>query len=735
MKIQASWGAVAAVALGFGACKHKDEAVAPAPAPVAVPPTVQASPAAPAPVVKAPVLSVDERAAKLGFAKHLPQDTEVVMAFQQGKKSGDRITSSKLWKLAQAQMGFGSGAEPAEAAGPPSLFGLEFTIALGKTTGQQTANLLTFNRRQGYFQMRMLAKALGAAAKSGDFTAMQQAFPSQYGEEMMKELLADPESGVGLIERLNMPPVYLAFRASDADRPAAAQQLAALVANLGMLGPMVEPVEIEAAGQKFAGHKISGAKIAEQMEQGRKEMEGMLEPADVNKLFTAIAKKDLVVVSGMLGDYAILFVGSAVADLKFAATPAQSLVAGESLAFCDAYAAKDLAAVIFGQKTAMDSLTAAAGGLSDMAGGLRDGLAGSEGLGDTRDLEALLRMVGERETALRKLAGNEALGAVAYFEDGLKIESFGGSDNGALDWKSPNQLAALGDSPDVVMFANLTTEAAYDAKARAYLEALMETSYAMAMKFSELKVEDPKLVQFASMAKMFDTQLRPDAVALWETFSGDVGGSLGRERAWIVDLKGTMPAIPGIPQAVIEQGKFPRISLVAPVTDRAKLAASWQKMNASVTNLLAKTSDLTGQQLPMQKPISSEKGGYATWFFPLPFFNDDFMPSITVGDKWFAASTSKNQALDLLNQAAKGGPTRAGLEFALNFKALQKYSRDTLKVVEDNSAAIFHDRTVPTDKIENLRKWVDATDDLDRLTVTARREGGVLRSSVHLKTR
>jgi len=724
---------VSAVALGCGACKHKDAAVAPPNAPVAVQPVAQAPP--PAPVAKPAVLSVEQRAAKLGFVKYLPQDTEVVMAFPDEAKSAKRITSSKLWKLAQAQLGVNPSAEAAAAGDPPSLFGKEFTIALGKSTGQQTGNLLTLNRRQGYFQMRMLAKAFSAAAKTGDFAAMQPALASQYGQEMIKDLLADPESGVGLIERLSMPPVYLAFRAGDADRPAAAQQLAAMVANLGMLGPIAVPVEIEAAGQKFAGHKISGAKIAEQMEQGRKEMEGMLDPADVDKLFAAIAQKDLVVVSGILGDYAILFIGSSVADLKFAATPAQSLAAGEAMAFCDAYAAKDLAAVICGQKTAMDSLTAATGGLADMAGGLRDGLAGSDGLGDTRDLEALLRMIGERESAMRKLAGNEALGAVAYFEDGLKIESFGGSDNGALDWKSPNQLAALGDAPDVVMFANLTTEAAYDAKARAYLEALMETSYAMAMKISEIQVEDPKLTQFAAMAKMFDTKLRPDAVALWETFSGDVGDSLGRERAWIVDLKGSVPTLPGIPQAVVDQAKFPRISLVAPVTDRAKLAASWQKMNASVAHLLTKVGEISGTPLPMQKPISSEKNGYATWFFPLPFFNDDFMPSITVGDQWFAASTSKNQALDLVTQAAKGQPTRAGLAFALNFQALQTFARETLQVVETHSAAIFHDRPVPTEQLATLRKIAGAMDELDRLTVNARREGGVLRCSVHFKTR
>ncbi len=716
---------LAVVALGFGACKHQDSA-----APVADQ-GVAAPAAAPAAVAQVPMRSVEDRAAKLGFMRYLLPDTEIVIQFQQGAKSADRITSSQLWKLAQLQMGMSPGGAPA-AGRPPSLFGLEMTMALGKSVGEQVGHLQTLNGRREYFQMRMLAKAFCAAAKSGDFTGMQHALANQYGQELAKDLLADPESGVGLIERLQMPPVYLAFRAGDAERAGAAQQLAAMVANLGMLGPMVEPLEIEVNGQKFAGHKIRGAKIAEQMEAGRKEMDGMLDPAAVDQLLAAIAKKDLVVVSGIVGDYAILFIGSSPDDLKIAASPAESLVAGEPLAFSDAYAAKELAAVVYSQQSSLDRLNAGAGILAEMAGGLRDGLAGSEGLGDTRDLEALLRMVGERDAALLKLVGNDTLGMVAFFEDGLKIESYGGRDNGAIDWQAPNQLAALGDRPEVVMFANLTTAGAYHETAHGYLAALIETSYAMTMKIAEIKVDDPQMNQYATMAKTFDSHLRSDAVALWDACGG---GGLGRERAWVVDLKGGLPAIPGLPQTVVDQGKFPRISVLAPVTDRSKLAASWQQMNASLTKILCHLGELTGKEIPMQKPVSSEKDGYSTWFFPLPFCSDDFMPSVTVDDHWFAASTSKNQALDLVHQAAKGGSTRTGLEFSMNFKALQMFARDTLKVVEDNPTAIFHDGAVPTDRIASLRKFADALDDLDQLTVHARREGGVLRSTIHLKTR
>lgn len=742
MKLCANEWWVALAVVGLLGCKPKEkESLPDAPGVVVTPSQTAAPVGAPEPVVKVSAVSPEQRATKLGFAQHLPQDTEVVMAFHQGAKSVERIKSAKLWKFLAKQMGMNVEPDPSvatdvpESDSPAALFGTEFTIAMGKSTGEQSANVLNGYSRVGYFQMRLMAQALGAAAKSGEFATMGQAMSGADSKAWMKDWLADSESGIELLERLKMPPLYVAYRAPASQREGSAQQLAGLIANLGMLGNMVEAVEIEKAGCKFVGQKISGEKIAASMKPQREEMEKSLEPALVEKLLAAIAKKDLVVMSGTLGDYVVLFVGSSIEDLSIAPDAGHSLVACDALAFCDAYADKDLAAVMYGQKAATDRMISAAGGLSHLAAGLRDGLAGTQGLGDTRDLEALLRMVGERETALRKLAGNDALGLAAFFENGLKIESYGGCDSGAVDWQSPNKLSALGDGDGVVMFADMTADAVYDKKFQAYLEVLMETAFAVAMKVSEIKSDDASVVKFQQATKQFDTQFRTDAVAIWDALSGDFNAGIGLESACVIDLNGSVPTVPGIPQAVVDHGKFPRLSFVAPVTDRAKLAASWEKMNASATQVVAKISTMIGKEIPMPKPMSSEKDGYMSSFFPLPFFNDDFMPSVTVGDKWFAASTSKNQALDLITKAANGSATRPGFSFALNFKALQKFSRETLEVLDKAPMGATGVEFVSVKNREKIRQFADALDGMDALTVDGRREGGALRWSIHLKTR
>lgn len=717
----------------------------------------------PAPVV--PALSVEERAAKFGIVKHLPKDTESFLSVYDGSGMSKRFKGTKVWKLIEDVGGIAdveeaaqgepiggekpAGEKPAdepakdtadaqeEASGAGAILGQEVFLATGKGTSSQTGNLLTVSHRSSYFQLKLLTKAFLAAVESKKMDEMED----QVSDVQMRsliEVLKDPQSGIGLLEKMQMPPVYVGFKTLPESREQVAQQVSSTIEFLGQAEGMVEPVDFERAGAKFSGYRLLGKEISKSVAENRKQMDELMGAETADQLLATLAKKDLIAVSGTLGDYVILFLGTTTEDFQLVADAKDSLAATDALSFADAYGAKEIAALVYGSDRMMDALHSASGGIGDFASGLRDGFAGNDSLGDTRDIESLLQLVGEREQALTKLGSSDTYGMVAFFEQGLKIESYGGSDVGSVDWKAPSTLAGLGKPDDVVLFANFTSDATYDANLKSYMESLVETAYAVTKKVAEAPIEGEGMDQFKDGLKVFDTKFRSDTLKLLDALRGDFSAGLGQESAFVVDLKGTVPALPGIPQVLVDKGKFLRASWISPVTDRSKLATSWEKMNEASTRILKTVSEMAGDEIPMQKPMSSEKNGYTTWFVSMPFFNDDFVPSVTVGDKWFIASTSKIQALELADAAGKEPSTRTGFYLNVKIDPLRNFGSQWLKLVDDNAAAVFADQEEALgqfkEKKEDIGKAILALGDLDSISTHVRREGGRVRGSVHFKT-
>jgi hypothetical protein len=762
MKMRLKWFVVPAFALGLGACKKEDPATkggnASADTPGVVEKAVEKVKDAVAEVTK-PSASAEERGAKLGFAKHLPRNTEGLISVHNATKTGDKVKALKFWKLVEDEMGTAAveGADEAAAIGAAEggateapagdikavpveepagfqhqdLWGSEVTIAIGDTAGEQFGNLFHLYSRFGYFQMRQMTKTLISQLKTGNGDE-----PPPFDEQMFVDMINDPEAGISSIEKLSFPPVYIGAKVDPAKIAEAAEQIGGSLGIIGSLGE-VEPVEVERAGAKFSGYKLSGEKIAEMMAGAREEMAKNLDADVIDRLFASIAKKDIVLLSGVVGDYIVIFMGGSVDQLQLAADVNESLAANKDLlGFTDDYLKKDIMAYTFGEKESLETLMKSAGSLGDTFKGIRDGLAGEDGLGETREIESLLQIVIEREEAVRKFMTFADSGSVAFYEEGLKIESFGGADQGMIDWKTTNTLSYLGESSDVVFFANATVDAGYNKASSEFVESLAETAYAISRKVAGMPDDNPALAQFKEMSNVFDEKFRGDFVGLWQALNSDLSDGLGRESAVVIDLKGAVPAIPGIPQGVVDQGKFPRISVIAPVVDRSKIAASWDKLNQGATDVLAKISEISGKEIPMQKPISSEKNDLVTWFFPMPFFTDDFVPSITLDDKWFVASTSKLHAQDLVATASKGNEGSKGLAMKLNLAAVQKYAEETLKVIDGNAEAIFgEDLESYQSEKERITKVIDALGDYDSLSVYSNRDKDVLRTSIHFKTR
>ncbi|WAC20848.1 hypothetical protein OVA24_05555 [Luteolibacter sp. SL250] len=781
MKTRLKWIVVPAFALGLGACKKEaapSTTDTPAEQKGVVEKAVEKVKDAVAEVIPQKAASPEERAAKLGFVKHLPKNTESLFTVYGAAKTAEKAKALKLWKLIEDEMGtevlpdgaaeppLEGAAAPAEGAtdaaavpateagvaatptpapeeaaaepaafDPKALWADEVTIALGGGSGEQLGHLLHLYRRFSYFQMRQTTKALLAQAKSAEADVDADAMAADY-MQLVVDLLNDPEGGVGTLEKVAFPSIYLASKVDAANRQKAAEEIASSLGIVGSLSEFAEPVEVEKAGAKFSGYKLKGAKLAEVMQGERASLEETIEAEKLDRLFASIAKKDIVILTGTIGEYVVLFLGGSESQFELAADAKDSLAAADSLKFADEYLSKDLMALAYGAKDSLKTLMDNASGLADTAKGIRDGITGDGGLGDTREIESLIQVVVEREEALRKLSRVDDSGTVAFYEDGLKVESSGGVDQGALDWKAEPKLSHLGDSADVVLFANATMDASYDKASTEFVEAIFETAYAITQKVAQLPGENPDLAPFKGGFKMFDENFRTDALGIWSAVKGDFAEGLGHESAFVVDFKGTVPAIPGIPQAVVDQGKFPRVSVITPVVDRAKVASSWDKINQSATSILAKVNEMSGSEFPMQKPMSSEKNGMTTWFFSMPFFNDDFLPSVTVGDKWFVASTSKNHALDLAAQAEKGGSDKKGLVLKANFVAMQSYAREMQKVLDANADAILAGNAAEyQDNKEDITRAIDALDDFDSLTVRSNRDGDVVRTSVHFKTR
>ena len=461
-------------------------------------------------VEEPPPLTPRERAEMHGFAQFLPKNIEMVVSVHHGSEIEAKVTGSKFWELISGKDGAGD-----QEMGPAVMFGKEFTIAMGDKGGEQLSNLVQLNRRLSYFRMRDFVTSYSKAVASGKSTPFLQlmAGPSMamLNSILMDEgVLAGQEQGIVQFEKMQMPPLYFAFKTTDDMRQAAAQQLSSMV-QMASMAEGALPVEVNHGQSVFTGFKIPGTMFAEMMMKNRSEMEKSLAAETVDRLIKAITAKNLVVMSGIIDQYVVFFLGSSEQDLVFAASPDESLLATDAFAFGDAYRDKRLAAVVYCEEEGiMKALAEGRSGLGDMAAGVRDGLSLSDQLGDTRSLEAILRMVEEREAALYALAKMNGSGTIVFFEEGMKIESFGGYDSGMVDWSASNRMASLADGKDVVMFANVTTDAVFDAKARAYIEALMETAYASTMKFNEFPFNSQDLIEFRNGAQMFDAKFRPD---------------------------------------------------------------------------------------------------------------------------------------------------------------------------------------------------------------------------------
>ena len=609
-----------------------------------------------------------------------------------------------------------------------------------------------------YYVGRMAVYA-GNAAVAGKLFE-ENVHPNKLLTELFtKPLKGLPANFIHMFREVDMPSYYQGVKVSGEDsRALVRDQLEAVPNFFSMIEVGVEPLVVERGGAQFEGYKFSGKKMQEELAEGQGGMRLVLEPGlkqfgmsqqEIDEFIKLIEAKTIVALVGEVHGYVVLFMGSSEDDFVLVDDVEDSLCASDKIKFTDDYLDNDLFTYGFSDGgmgydlSAIEKICYKLGG--SFAKGLSDQLAESDSLGNTQEIEVILDNIDKQARGLAAMFKEADAGYVAYLEDGIKVEMQGGSNMPQYDMQSAHTLAPISQGKGQVLFANWATDPQYNEGLMTLIDRFVEVSYLMSKQVLPLLASraaadegNADFIQYNASLQMFDQMFSKDLLDVWQALRTNMAEGLGAETALVIDVNGSLPKVPMLPKAIIEGGKMPRVAYVSTVDDREKLQASWTRLNTALESLLKKASEMTGAEIPMQVPMSSEKDGLKTWFVPIPFQNDDFVPSVSVSDDLFFATTSKRFAEGLSSLAAKGGgESRQGVWLDVDMKVLHSYAEQWLKLIEENAAEFMSDVELEDFNAnkEMIETTLSALGMMDSLTYHMRQEDGVTRTSMHLKTK
>jgi hypothetical protein len=272
------------------------------------------------------------------------------------------------------------------------------------------------------------------------------------------------------------------------------------------------------------------------------------------------------------------------------------------------------------------------------------------------------------------------------------MESYGGLRSNAFDLTKKLQFARLLDQPGVVAGFDYARNISFEKTQREWIEKLFGMVYSGAQELIKAGIAGP---QGGQSFAMFETLVLPMLKKIYEADRELSEKGLGSEAAFVVDVNGKMPSLPGIPIEAKDM-KFPRITTISDVANREVVASSWKKINETITETIgifaggvSGTRDKSGNTasaapapgFALPDPISSEKNGVTTWFYGLPFFAGDMLPCASINDKVLLLSTSKDCAESFAGDLAKPAPSSVdGLVWKIDISAIMDWTVSAAKL-------------------------------------------------------
>jgi hypothetical protein len=563
------------------------------------------------------------------------------------------------------------------------------------------------------------------AGFSSKFTAIIKALPAvQAGYFMARvsgpgENSGPPKELLPIVENLatlEVPPVLLSLKAGKHKDTLKALIGQAISQIPGDVTSKLEEGKFEAGGASFESITVRVSKLMDTDDKGDMER-------DLGKAFgdeakgTALAKKlqakSVEIAWGWLDDYLIVSIGPDHSHVKFTTAADSVLTHPDVAAHAAAMAGKRPIGFTY---TSQQTLRAFGelGGLFEMLTGYAE-LAQKSGV--PVKLDGVIAELKALDAKADALWPNDADASVAalWWDGGLHAEAWGGPKARGLDSSKPLTLPSLAGDKTFLMVAG-RTDTVFADKVWGFVEEIGVSLYGVYQKEVRQMLPDD-VRQGSAMGEAFALPLVKE---LWKSVQS-FRAAMGAESAFLVNLDGVMPQIPGsnIPPDVSAKGRIPRLAWVSELKDRAKLAESWNGLKTLISSVTSLVAMQTGKNIKGE-PVERKEGAVEMYGFELPMNLGDVWPHAAIAGSQYYLSTSPSFTKELAGKTPSAVSPALGLKASVNFPALWNYAGDWSKLIPAGP-----------EESEMIAFGLSLARSIGTLNVEAGAEGGKSHSSLH----
>ena len=535
------------------------------------------------------------------------------------------------------------------------------------------------------FMNRVLGEAL-----AGDLAAGNMEFFLDEGQGMEEEMVEGLgkwfESQLEKEEGFPKASLYAGGRVRDGERRAEVVQWVKGALSLAVKEmESARAISFERGGANWTGFEIK----VETLEGLRDEdaPEGF-DTRAWQHLLKQIGKWSVVVACAEIGDYVVMAAGNGQESIEVVGDTGASLASSKAFRFFEQFPAEEVVSLCWWSRELSAASQKGVSYLPFFEGAL-EGLKGSQ-LKRGEDMVEALKDFNRNWQARRTGEPHDFTGTVLVGDD-IRLEGRGGWLGAGLDLKVPLRFAKAFSALEKVPFvrAHWKMNPDYVRQGNQQVDAGMRLLKLVVDEVMEALGDEAEGNDEEEQAVRWKRDLSRGLNDILRGYREYFSKAFGEEGAFVMDLQGEMiPAI-GVEEDVIRKGRIPRAAYIKPVLKREALSESWDIWEKAFTNLFGVLAETLDQPIPFPSTMTAEKDDLRTYFFPLPFATDDFLPSVSVSDDLYILGTSKGLSESLYEAALKekGGEKEAGLWVEVDTGQLWDFCGVWIDFYEESQAA------------------------------------------------